>query len=72
MCDLNHEFAETEGLWFQFINGKLMVPIYRGAAPTSLNSLSLLHAVSHPLRSILQDRLLAQMAVLRKIIEEDY
>jgi len=26
-CDLNHKFAATEGLWFQFMNGKLMVPI---------------------------------------------
>src|SRR6266478_6523004 len=26
-CDLNHMFAATEGLWFQIINGKLMVPI---------------------------------------------
>ena len=24
-CDLNHKFAATEGLWFQFVNGKLMV-----------------------------------------------
>jgi hypothetical protein len=26
-CDLNHKFAATEGLWFQFMNVKLMIPI---------------------------------------------
>src|SRR5712692_9074838 len=25
-CDLNHKFAATEGLCFQLMNGKLMVP----------------------------------------------